>query len=339
MAFLGTFRSNSSVYRPLVIAGVVLSLSIGGCAIFRLTQPREGPKFSHRLHVQDKGLNCTICHTREFGGGLPGMPEKDACQVCHRDAAEKEMIAVYFDDWKLNRPPVGALDPELIFDHSRHSLSDMECAACHGDVVASDHVTTEFGVSMGECIDCHDTQGIAEDCSTCHTTVDRDWQPGNHSDAWIRFHGPIARAQTGELQENCSLCHTESSCVQCHQVFEPESHNNFWRLRGHGMTASMDRMSCAACHRSDFCSRCHEQTTPLSHSGNFGSPQNTHCIGCHLPIQNEGCFTCHKATPSHDLAPPKPDDHFATMNCRQCHGAGVPLPHVDDGTDCNLCHR
>jgi hypothetical protein len=28
-----------------------------------------------------------------------------------------------------------------------------------------------------------------------------------------------------------------------------------------------------------------------------------------------------------------------SMNCRLCHGAGVPLPHVDNGSDCNSCHR
>ena len=34
-----------------------------------------------------------------------------------------------------------------------------------------------------------------------------------------------------------------------------------------------------------------------------------------------------------------PPGHTPAMNCRQCHGRGVPLLHVDNGTECITCHR
>jgi hypothetical protein len=71
----------------------------------------------------------------------------------------------------------------------------------------------------------------------------------------------------------------------------------------------------------------------------FGSPQNTHCLSCHLPLQGEGCFTCHKGTPSHQTAAPMPANHLPSMNCRQCHGLTAPLPHPDNGSLCTACHK
>mgnify|MGYP003581543783 CR=1 FL=1 len=46
-----------------------------------------------------------------------------------------------------------------------------------------------------------------------------------------------------------------------------------------------------------------------------------------------------------DDAPPKPapkpavPPHNAAMDCRACHGVSAPLPHVDNGDDCNTCHH
>ena len=59
--------------------------------------------------------------------------------------------------------------------------------------------------------------------------------------------------------DQCSLCHQPSECTDCHSVELPESHDNFFRRRGHGLIASMDRQSCATCHDSDSCDRCHQE--------------------------------------------------------------------------------
>ena len=139
----------------------------------------------------------------------------------------------------------------------------------------------------------------------------------------------------------CALCHTQSTCVTCHQDQPPQNHNNFFRNRGHGVAASMDRRNCATCHRSDFCNRCHSETKPLSHMPAWGSPVNLHCNGCHFPVATPGqsCVVCHKGTPSHNFAAPMPPGHNPAMNCRQCHGVTQPLPHSDPGIECILCHR
>lgn len=340
MAFLGVrsgVRVRSS--RKVQLLAVLGGLSLLGCAILGGNAEREGPGFSHRLHIEEQGLTCAFCHGREVGGKPPAMPDKDVCQTCHKTEPDIRMLAGYFTDWKLQRPPVGSLDEELNFVHAQHSVTLGDCGECHTGIDSSERIEFSDRVEMSECMDCHADRKISNDCGVCHKEIGRDWAPTNHGDAWKKFHGQVARMRSDVIEENCSLCHSESTCVQCHQVEEPEGHNNFFRLRGHGMIASMDRASCAACHRSDFCERCHQETTPLSHRGNWGSPTNQHCLGCHFPLPSEGCITCHKSMPSHQTAAPKPADHFATMNCRQCHGVSVPLPHVDDGSDCNFCHK
>ena len=120
----------------------------------------------------------------------------------------------------------------------------------------------------------------------------------------------------------------------------PRNHTNYWRQRGHGLTAQLDRMSCATCHRTDACERCHQEVLPRSHRGMWGGGQNTHCLSCHFPVETQGnCVTCHKATPGHLGAAPLPPNHNPAMNCRLCHGNGVRLPHFDPGTACTACHR
>ena len=98
----------------------------------------------------------------------------------------------------------------------------------------------------------------------------------------------------------------------------------------------MDRQNCAACHESSSCERCHAETLPLNHRGLWGGTKSVHCVTCHFPLAAEGCVTCHQDTASHELAPPKPSWHDPASNCRTCHLA--TLSHVDNGSNCNLCH-
>jgi hypothetical protein len=181
---------------------------------------------------------------------------------------------------------------------------------------------------MRDCDRCHREQKVANECATCHRTLRTDVAPSTHAFQWKKVHGATARRHGLATVDDCSMCHQESSCAQCHAAEAPDNHGDYFRRRGHGLFARMDRQNCAACHRADSC-----------HNGSFGGSTNNHCVGCHLPVQANECVTCHKGTPSHDLAPPKPPSHGIGMNCRQCHGIGQALMHVDNGADCAMCHR
>lgn len=333
------------------LLGLLLLLSyLAGCFLTgALVQEERAFAFSHRLHVEEEGLECADCHGSWDDDEDPGMPRAAQCALCHSELdAEKPphlQAATLFEDGQFRAVRAGRQSEEIVFSHQSHATRASDCSACHAEVAGDDGSLAERGaelrMSMDGCLECHDaTSGPRlSDCSACHVEIRAGVAPPSHAANWSRYHGSVVRARSNERSDVCSLCHQTSECTTCHHIELPASHNNFWRRRGHGLDASMDRQSCATCHDSDSCQRCHEETRPLSHVGSFGAPTDRHCLSCHEPLRSTSCGVCHDATPSHDMATPLPPDHTPSMNCRMCHGAGQPLPHVDNGQTCTSCHR
>lgn len=298
--------------------------------------------FSHPIHVKETGLGCTDCHRISEKNPLPGMPSSKQCALCHdeqdKNKPPERQVASLFENKKYKAAHAGSQSDEIVFDHKKHVGRDEDCAKCHTAVADAAVVDVSAKLSMDDCMSCHSSRGASNDCAVCHTTIRADVAPANHGLGWKREHGRAFRACAQAKDQRCDLCHSESSCETCHKTEEPASHTNFFRLRSHGLFASMDRQTCATCHEPDSCERCHLETRPQNHVGSFGSPTNTHCLSCHEPLANEACSACHQDTPSHALGTPKPADHLPSMNCRQCHGNGQPLPHPDNGSNCNACH-
>lgn len=340
MALLATLRRATNA--NAVVIGVLLA-TLTGCVIFEAWRPREKRfAFSHREHVVEQGLDCGDCHLPN-ATGEPSVPKLAQCNLCHTDLdAEKppeRKIAVLFDGAQMRATKHGALAEEVIFQHPSHEAAGFDCAACHVGMDTNDDVLDLAKPRMQSCVACHTEKKAPNECATCHAYQREDLAPRSHDSLWTRAHGAVVCEGSEQTADACSMCHTESACTSCHLEQLPASHTDYWRRRAHGITASLDRASCATCHRDDSCARCHSESRPQSHTGAWGGSLNRHCIGCHNPIENEGCATCHLGTPSHALATPKPPDHSAGMNCRMCHGAGQPLPHVDNGDNCNICHQ
>lgn len=340
MALLNQDRPRRSRTRLALLAYGCLA---AGCTLIGALASKERPfGFDHALHATE-GLECDACHVSWETDDEPGMPVKAGCNLCHEAIdAEKppeRRIDSLFDGEKYKAQRVTALSEEVVFSHQKHATKPIECGACHAGIATNTYVDASLAVTMADCQTCHKKEAVANQCATCHRQIRADVPPETHAFQWMKLHGSTVRAHDEATVNDCSLCHQESSCRDCHQAMPPENHSNYFRLRGHGLYARMDRQSCVACHRSDSCDSCHASTRPLNHTGAFAGSLQTHCLNCHLPVEDTECFTCHKGTPSHALAAPKPVDHTAGMNCRQCHGMGQPLPHVDNGDDCNACHR
>ena len=276
------------------------------------------------------------------------MPRPAQCGICHAGLdAEKppeRKVATLFEGGEFLAAHAGRQSEEIVFSHQSHVARGTACTACHAKVAADEGALAvrrgDLLMSMDTCIDCHAaTSGPkADDCAGCHSVIRAGVAPPSHHANWTRYHGSVVRGRSSERTDQCALCHKESECTDCHQIQLPASHNNYWRLRGHGLTASMDRQSCATCHDSDSCQRCHEDIRPQSHVGGFGAPMDRHCLSCHEPLRSTTCGVCHSGTPSHEQAT-LPPDHTTAMNCRMCHGQGQPMPHVDNGQSCVTCHH
>jgi hypothetical protein len=330
--------------RSAITAAVACATALAGCVLVDALVSRERPfAFNHRIHVEDEGLGCTDCHSTEGGGEVPSMPTARQCALCHDELDSEKpperRVATLFDGNVYRAARVAGNSDEISFCHNRHTARGDDCLACHADFQTNERVSPELALDMDACVACHTERSASNACATCHVTIREDRPPPSHVADWRREHGRVVRACTGATADRCETCHAETSCESCHFATIPDSHNGHWRRRGHGLAASMDRESCATCHRPDSCDRCHQETEPLDHVGMWGAPLDRHCFACHEPLQNETCAVCHQGTPSHALATPLPPDHSPAMNCRMCHGAGQPLPHVDNGDLCTACHR
>jgi hypothetical protein len=310
--------------------------------------------FKHELHLGE-GMACSDCHTGLQEEGEPGFPTLSVCADCH-DAADAEedaepgSVPAHFfnDDETILQPSVMKLAEDILFSHQVHiATAKIECGTCHKGIETSSGIPSEMRLAKDDCLACHAARGGSapdindkKQCDRCHKTVTSETPPSSHRLGWEERHGKVIRGESEKIEDRCNLCHTESTCVGCHKDTEPESHNAFWRLKGHSLAAAADRQKCVTCHQPDLCNACHVQTAPRSHVGGWGSPGDRHCSSCHLDGSGRrGCALCHQGAPSHATAPLQPASHSPGMNCRQCHGVGQPLPHRDTGVSCNACHR
>jgi hypothetical protein len=328
---------------------LLLALSVAGlagCFLADLVVSASSePAFSHRIHVEDAGLDCTDCHLGVEDSDEPGMPVESQCLLCHEgldaDKPPERGIGPLFEDGKLAARHLSALPDEVRFSHLMHVSAALECSSCHGAVELSAAIGPEVRVVMESCQACHEALGTANECRTCHEELSLDHPPSSHAFLWTERHGELVRDEPRVLeQQRCSTCHGESSCQDCHLNERPRSHTSFWRRRGHAQEAAFDRNGCSTCHDADSCNRCHAEVVPTTHGATWGGSRNNHCVSCHFPLRFEGCFTCHRDTASHDLAPPAPADapHMGATDdqCRACHAPN--LRHADNGDRCRLCH-
>jgi hypothetical protein len=331
------------------VLGAML-LAAAGCtagAAFLLGErkpPREIP-FTHRTHVVAQEIPCEFCHETAQTEAAAGMPAKEVCLTCHEAPEEtaKDFEKKIAAAETLRFPPVNA-SPDVIFSHANHLARGIPCEICHGNVSEMGEVDDRVLARMESCMDCHARERAPNACEDCHETLREGWPPPDHGPFFLREHGRAIRGRPGALESGrCDLCHGRGetpSCERCHLEVPPEDHTEFWRRFGHGVAAAVDRGRCYACHREDTCIRCHSEFPPMSHVGAFGGTFSGHCLQCHEPLPSNSCFVCHKATPSHGLAPPKPPPPHpgAGADCRACHFPGNMLPHADNGMDCNGCH-
>jgi hypothetical protein len=323
-----------------------VALAAAGCAVFAWRTASDRPAFPHVLHGADLGLDCEICHTTATTGADAGRPPLDGCLLCHDaidpDKAPARRAAALFDEvGAYLAAPLSRLDDEIRFAHDAHAAAGIGCAECHGDVAATEALSGSVRVTKDACLRCHAERQVSNDCQVCHTRMGRDVAPTTHVAGWRQHHGTPVRGHSGAIADRCEMCHQPSACTGCHATEEPRSHTHQFREVGHGLEAMVDRDRCSVCHTSSSCIQCHQETAPRSHRARWGAPRNEHCLGCHQGPAEGGCKTCHPGTPSHAMATPMPSSpvHSPALNCRQCHGMGQALPHVDNGSECTQCHK
>jgi hypothetical protein len=122
--------------------------------------PKQPIPYSHKLHVDELGLDCRYCHANVERSQEAMIPPTQTCMGCHAVVkSESPKLAALRDSWKSGDPVpwirVHKLPEHAYFDHSAHLGAGVGCVTCHGRVDQMQVVRLEAPLAMGWCLECH----------------------------------------------------------------------------------------------------------------------------------------------------------------------------------------
>lgn len=158
-AFFGKLRKGA-------ILSILLFLIIGGSVlwvVYAYPSAKVGPEqpipFSHRLHVDIKGIDCRFCHPFVERSAKAGLPEVGKCLYCHEYIIPKhpeiqKIHKYYKSDQPIPWKRVFEVADHVLFRHQPHIKKGFDCVECHGPVETADRLPYVY-FEMGFCIRCH----------------------------------------------------------------------------------------------------------------------------------------------------------------------------------------
>jgi hypothetical protein len=135
-------------------------------------QPSQPIPFSHKIHVDQLGLDCRYCHSFVDVSGTSNVPGNNTCWNCHKhvatDSPKLQPLRDRMDDTRKPLHPdfgkpiewvrIHKTPDYVYFNHSAHVNRGISCQSCHGRVDQMEVVyqeNQENSLSMGWCLDCH----------------------------------------------------------------------------------------------------------------------------------------------------------------------------------------
>ena len=285
--------------RWLTGAILVLMVVFGAMQMTQKPGAAEPSATLHAVHVQDQGLGCSDCHTRDSG------VQQNACENCH-DAVDVKTLLQEFE--RRVRSARGArLGTALVFDHAAHP-ADVTCERCHPHAESIERISVFADLQMSVCMDCHEEKNGPLQCSICHGSGVIP-PPSDHAQDFRRRHGVAAALE----DRRCRMCHEQRYCQDCHEGVNLQGDIHPLNFRQtHTFDAQGKEEDCLVCHESRFfCVDCHRNSLVLRHPlGQFwanSSDGGTHreeaesdlerCLSCHdLGASDPVCLRpgCHK---------------------------------------------
>jgi hypothetical protein len=151
-----------------VAGGVVLAFTYYATPKFLVVgyQPSQPQEFSHKMHVDQVGMNCRYCHSFVDIAGVANVPGGNTCWNCHQHVQRnspqlaglrRAMDPTFpgFNGKPLEWVRIHKTPDYVKFNHSVHVNRGIGCVSCHGQVDQMDVVYQDQSQSMGWCLACH----------------------------------------------------------------------------------------------------------------------------------------------------------------------------------------
>jgi len=133
-------------------------------------EPDQPIKFSHKTHSTQNGTACIYCHPAARYSSSAGMPGVNVCMNCHALVREglqsgekeiKKLIAASEQGNALRWIRLNNLPEHVQFSHALHyEVGKIDCIECHGKVENYNRLLQVEDLSMGWCLDCHETKMV-----------------------------------------------------------------------------------------------------------------------------------------------------------------------------------
>lgn len=154
-------------------------------------QPIQPIQFSHKIHAGDNKIDCQYCHSSAKHSKTSGIPTLNVCMNCHKNISEyngpvsEDKDKAFYDGeiqkiydaigwdkdnlkYKENytKKPIKwvrihNLPDFAYYNHSQHvTVAGIKCQTCHGPVETMDEVKQYSKLTMGWCINCHQTTNV-----------------------------------------------------------------------------------------------------------------------------------------------------------------------------------
>ena len=122
--------------------------------------PEQPIPYSHKLHVDELGIDCRYCHANVERSQEAMIPPTQTCMGCHAVVkADSPKLAALRDSWRSGNPVpwvrVHKLPEHSYFDHSAHLAAGVGCVTCHGRIDQMEVVRLDAPLAMGWCLECH----------------------------------------------------------------------------------------------------------------------------------------------------------------------------------------
>ena len=150
------------------VAGVALAFTYYATPKAQVVgyQPSQPIPFSHKIHVDQLGLDCRYCHSFVEVSGHSNVPTANTCWNCHQHVQrESPKLAPLhramdpafpgYDGKPIEWVRIHKSPDYVYFNHSAHVNRGISCQSCHGDVHKMETVWQAENHSMGWCLECH----------------------------------------------------------------------------------------------------------------------------------------------------------------------------------------
>jgi hypothetical protein len=164
--------------------------------------PEQPIPYSHKLHVDELGLDCRYCHSNVERSQEAMIPPTQTCMGCHAVVKpDSPKLAALRDSWTSGKPVpwirVHELPEHAYFDHSAHLPAGVGCASCHGRIDQMEVVRLDAPLAMSWCLDCHRDPGPHLRPKSELTNM--SWSSNVAS--------PVLAATSVRAPEHCTGCH------------------------------------------------------------------------------------------------------------------------------------